>query len=227
MRRIDDCIAEIDWSLVEERSQQLGLLRQRFESATTYFGKLKAVGAYWKHYEERIIDHAKKSPRSWFTSYPLDWNLFFTPIEREAWMSIRSKGGVILYPQYPVLNFQVDFGNPYLKIALEVDGKAFHNPQRDYERDARLKDIGWKVYRVTGSEMVKRDYKDFSDFTESEAGWYYDGYDDVRNWYLKTGDGVIEAIKAIHFSNIERNRETDRFLSLCDLTLYSHCKFPH
>lgn len=226
MENYKDYCHKIDWEAVHDRASHLGLLRQRFGSATTYFEKLNAISQYWQYYEPKIIELAKKSSFNWFTSYPIDWNLIFTPIEREAWMSIRTKGGIIMYPQYPVLNFHVDFGNPYLKIALEIDGKAFHDAERDYQRDFQLKEIGWKVYRIPGDEMVRRNYKDFSDFTESEAGWEYDGYEDIQDWILNTGDGVIEAIKAIHFIKSARDEETRYFLDFCEMTLMKHSYFP-
>ena len=217
----------VDISDVWEYANRVWDFRDSFNAATNYLQRLKVIANYWKSYELEIISKAQRNLRLWHSSYPIDWNLIFSPIESEAWMSIRCKGGVVLYPQWPVLNYHVDFGNPLLKIALELDGKEYHDRDKDYDRDMRLKEIGWKVYRIPGHEMVRRNYKDFSDFFESEAGWEFDGYEDIRDWILNTGDGVIEAIKAIHFSQLEVTSENSSFLGMCELTLQKHCLVDH
>lgn len=86
--------------------------------------------------------------------YWWDGLIEMTPIERSTWCDIRSSGAVF-YPQYPVLKYFVDFGNPILKIAIECDGKYFHDPVKDKKRDEELKNIGWTVYRFTGSDCLK------------------------------------------------------------------------
>lgn len=78
-----------------------------------------------------------------------DWLNLFTPIEMAAWVEIRG-AGLSMWPQFPVGRFFVDFGNPVAKIALECDGKAFHDPKKDAERDQTLNDMGWVVIRAPG-----------------------------------------------------------------------------
>ena len=74
----------------------------------------------------------------------------FTPIENWLWADIRECGAV-LWPQYPILNFFVDFANPVAKVAIECDGAAYHlDKAKDEARDKRLQDAGWTVYRITG-----------------------------------------------------------------------------
>lgn len=83
--------------------------------------------------------------------YKADWMSIFTPIERALWHDIRSRGAV-LYPQFPVGPYFVDFGHPIAKVAIECDGKH-HLLQRDEDAD-RQEDIearGWSVYRISGS----------------------------------------------------------------------------
>lgn len=76
--------------------------------------------------------------------------IIFTPIENWLWADIRECGAVF-YPQYPVFNFFVDFANPVAKVAIECDGAAFHlDKAKDAERDKRLTDAGWTVYRISG-----------------------------------------------------------------------------
>lgn len=191
-----------------------------FESAETYIDKLKALRLYYILNEEKIISCSKKCLYRWYDSYTVDWSLIFTPIEQFAWNSIRCKGRIVLYPQYPVLGYFIDFANPYLKIGLELDGKKYHNKDSDTKRDYELKQIGWRIYRVSGSEMNNNDYNDFSDFGSDEY-CHDDKYTEIKNWIINTGDGVIEAIKQVHFYG--RECYEDWFTKLCYDTLETHC----
>lgn len=85
-----------------------------------------------------------------------------SPIEHGMWCDIRC-AGVVMYPQFPILNMFVDFANPKLKIAIECDGKEWHDPIKDAKRDARLSAIGWTVYRFTGSECKKSGHEEEDD----------------------------------------------------------------
>lgn len=169
-----------------------------YEYAQTYFEKLRILKGFYLHNHDAIIAEAKKCKNRFFIAYPIDWMCLFTPIEKTAWCTIRSKGRIVLYPQYPVLNFHIDFANPYLKIGLELDGKAFHDKAKDTIRDQWLADEGWTIIRITGSEMEKTYFKDFTDCYEE-----YMSEDETRHhvnkWILGTGDGVIEAIKRVYF----------------------------
>lgn len=78
-----------------------------------------------------------------------DWLAIFTPIEAAAWIDIRG-AGLPLWPQLPVGPFFVDFGNPIKKVALECDGRQWHNPTKDALRDAKLLEMGWVLYRAPG-----------------------------------------------------------------------------
>ena len=54
--------------------------------------------------------------------------------------------------------YKVDIGNPMLKVAIEVDGKAHSYrsvQQSDLKRTERLKEVGWKVFRFTNAEITK------------------------------------------------------------------------
>lgn len=203
---------------------ELGDFRDDFATANGYLNKLKAIARYWRKLEPEIIEYSRPNPKRWFRTYPIDWSQLFTPIEQDAWISIRRKGQVVLYPQYPVLNYHVDFGNPLLKIALEIDGENFHQDKvKDHQRDQLLKQAGWTVFRVTGKEMWRTDYKDFSDFADG-ADWYEDGYDYIQDWIMSSGDGVIEAIRCVYF--IRPDIASDRissFVRFCYKTLHQHC----
>lgn len=86
--------------------------------------------------------------------YELGLYDFLTPIEVYLWEEIRTYG-LPFYMQYPVGRRFVDFGDPVKKIALEADGKAYHTPEGDAEKNAALAEHGWMVFRFTGSEIYK------------------------------------------------------------------------
>lgn len=78
--------------------------------------------------------------------------IFLTPIEQWLWHDIRAVDAV-LYPQFPIGQFFVDFANPVAKVAIECDGRAFHiDKEKDSQRDAELRSAGWHVYRISDSD---------------------------------------------------------------------------
>ena len=80
--------------------------------------------------------------------------IFLTPIELALWHDIRAENAV-MYPQYPVGPFFVDFGNPAAKVAIECDGKRWHiDKKKDAARDRELNLMGWTVYRITGRDCI-------------------------------------------------------------------------
>lgn len=84
--------------------------------------------------------------------YEVQWLKVFTPIEYALWHDIRAADAV-LYPQYPVGRFFVDFANPVAKVAIECDGAAYHtDKQKDATRQREIERMGWSMYRLTGRE---------------------------------------------------------------------------
>lgn len=55
---------------------------------------------------------------------------------------------------------EVDFAYPQLLIAVEVDGWEVHGTPRamqlDFERQANIEDLGWRVLRFTWRDVVRR-----------------------------------------------------------------------
>ena len=53
---------------------------------------------------------------------------------------------------------EIDFADPELKIAIEVDGRAFHSDHRSFERDRERQNMlvirGWIVLRFTWERLV-------------------------------------------------------------------------
>lgn len=223
-------IIENNWDEISKYWKAEFQLEEEYARATNYFQKLDALAKYYNTLHPEIMQGHEKSPSKFYTSYPIDWSRIFTPIESMAWHSIRTKGRVVLYPQYPALNYHLDFANPGYKIVLELDGKNFHKRDRDFIRDLELKQNGWTVYRITGAEMHINDYKDWFDIEEEGITEQDDKIECIKDWILNSGDGVIEAIKQVHFEKISLYRWDDEeydpvwaaFYDACHETLYKH-----
>jgi len=143
--------------------------------------------------------------------YFMDWIGIFTPIEKVAWDIIRYYG-IPVYPQFPVLNYFIDFANPNYKIGIELDGKDFHDKDKDIIRDNKLCDSGWRIFRISGSEMMR----------QREVG--------TTEWRMNTGDGVLSAINIFYFKNeqyVYNNYMQDIYAALdkhrlIDFSIYKH-----
>jgi very-short-patch-repair endonuclease len=130
-------------------------LRARFNAITAHYDSVRHCFA---HSNEWDIDaYAWTAPGT---------GIDLTPIEFALWHDIRLEN-VVMYPQFPVGRFFVDFGNPVARVAIECDGARWHTDhQKDRERDAELAKRGWSVYRITG-----RDCFTDTEETEDEDGW--------------------------------------------------------
>lgn len=106
-----------------------------------------------KHNYRRKQEMVDAGLDDWFRSDPYEiarWPTLFTPIESSLWFDIRA-WGLDLWPQLPVGRFFVDFGNPVARIAVECDGKQFHQDvAKDAARDQELGEMGWDVVRIPG-----------------------------------------------------------------------------
>ena len=133
----------------------------------------------------------------------------FSPIEDMTWNAIRC-AGIPLYPQIPVLNYFIDFGNPILRVGLEVDGANWHQDvSRDRKRDAWIAREGWHIYRCTGKEVHRVIEIDLDDVATPA---------DIEAFYLTTVEGVLRAIGYVY--GIRPMREELR--DLCYRTLNEH-----
>ena len=108
------------------------------------------IKAFYRSAAKEIL----AEPNGWgIDPYEVDWTHLFTPIEAAIWHEIRHYG-VVMYPQLPVGPYFVDFGNPHAKVAIECDGKLYHDPAKDEIRDHHLADRGWRVYRISGRDCL-------------------------------------------------------------------------
>lgn len=129
--------------------------------------------------------------------YFADWMAVFTPIERLVWSDIRNSN-CWMVPQYPVLNYFLDFADPYRKIGLEADGKDWHNTEKDTKRDEKLHELGWRIFRVTGKETMPTDH------LEKSVSLHHDGKEEeaqelLDEWYQVTSEGVVSAIADFYY----------------------------
>lgn len=107
------------------------------------------IVAHYAHYAPIIL--ARRRDEWAVDPYCRDNGMVsMTPIEALLWGDLR-EANAIVYPKYPVGRYFVDFANPVVKVAIECDGKAFHQDWRkDAARQDAIEDMGWSVYRIAG-----------------------------------------------------------------------------
>ncbi|MGK5049507.1 endonuclease domain-containing protein [Janthinobacterium sp. GB4P2] len=142
----------------------------------------------------------------------------FSPIESNVWGDIRGLG-LPFYPQVPALNYFLDFANPFLKIGIECDGKAWHDSEKDRVRDSHLADAGWMIFRLEGHECM-REVDINGDEGDGDDGV---SLDDVRRYFMSTSEGVLAAIRERYFGG-RSQRSRDQFF--VDATLFEHMSTP-
>lgn len=174
---------------------------------------------YFRHEYKRelpaIMEASRRHKVGRISPYFIDWVRYFTPIEEIAWGSIRYCG-LPVYPQFPVLNYFVDFANPYYKIGIELDGKEWHDAVKDPKRDARLAEQGWLIFRITGRECYLK-YETPCELFERDAS-EDKKQEAIEHWLLNTCDGVITSINNIFFRD-----DPDAYGGLCRQSVEAHC----
>lgn len=161
----------------------------RLSSGLTVGERFRRIKHNYKIYQQ-LVDAGLASWMDTAQYEVGDWLPIFTPIEAAAWHDIRANG-LPLWPQLPVGRFFVDFGNPVAKIALECDGKQWHDPIKDEARDRILADMGWTVYRAEGWRCL-RAMPTPDDFHEWES-WRKDEF--MARKGRETMKGLIDDIK--------------------------------
>lgn len=120
-----------------------------------------------RDFYREMLPLIEASPKNDWAADPYAWSevIRMTHIEEWLWADIR-QADVILYPQFPVGRFFVDFANPRAKVAIECDGRAYHlDKAKDAARDAELASMGWRVYRITGSDC----FREFNEETRAPS----------------------------------------------------------
>lgn len=77
-----------------------------------------------------------------------------SPPEEIAWDVLKSYRTFLL-PQFPVKKYFVDFANPFLKIAIEIDGKKWHQDvEKDMVRQRDIEQDGWRFLRFSAIDAM-------------------------------------------------------------------------
>jgi hypothetical protein len=172
---------------------------QRSEEAGERARKAAKGGALSEHFaaiRELYEINQDAIARGEYDPYIVDWTLFFTPIETDAWYAIRYYG-VPFYPQYPVDRYFLDFGDPVRKIGLELDGKQWHDKAKDAARDDVLWNLGWRIFRVTGREahVILPSPADLRERGVSDSELEFR----TRQWVFDSVDGVVAALANFYY----------------------------
>jgi len=172
----------------------LGKIVSAYERTKSQSERWSIIRQYYEFIQSEIDD----SPiHRWaIDPYQISFDRDYSPIEKAAWDALRIYS-VPMYPQYPILNYFADFAHPKLKLILELDGKQWHNAEKDAKRDARIVERGWKVYRVTGAECYRilPEPWELREDELSDDEWVQK----TRDWFTRTVDGVIYSLKMRYF----------------------------
>lgn len=161
-------------------------LRDDYNNAKTITEEFNIIRSVYNIYSPLI-----KSGNN-ITIKLLNWR--FSPIEIEAYNHIRCLRGLNVYPQYPVDKFFIDFACPVRKIAIELDGKEFHDRSKDRKRDEKLDSLGWKVFRIEGFRCFSSLYFDFDNPYE-----YAEVDSNNKKWFSESLEGILTAISITYF----------------------------
>lgn len=182
------------------------------EKITDKWGVLRYA---YQQVNSEIIEASKEHIRGWVDPYFVNWLKDASPIEYRAWGDIRGRG-TPLYPQYPLFNYFIDFANPYLKVGVELDGKQWHDAEKDQARDEFLATAGWHIYRITGAEANKTieipQYPEDYDYDEEKLEDIY------RDYFMNSCEGITRAIDIIYFEGYNPLGSKD----VCYQTLNKH-----
>ncbi len=191
-----------------------GILKEKYSQLKKITDKWGFIRQIYMEYMPEIIESAESRIRGKIDPYFIDWVLDFSPIEEAAWTCIRARG-VPLYPQFPLFNFFIDFANPYHRIGLEMDGKDYHDSDKDTERDNFLAEYGWRVFRIPGHETMTKFKLPIELEEQGITGESKER--EIENWMMNSCDGVVSAIDIIYFKGQQKE-----FMDLSYRSLYKH-----
>lgn len=192
-------------------------LIEAYQSAKDKPAEWNAIRRFYEFIQPEI-DQARFD--RWVFDYEVGFDRRFTPIEKDVWDCLRIYS-VVAYPQYPVLNYFLDFANPKLKIAIEADGKQWHDAAKDAARDERLASLGWKVFRLTGAEC-RRCWQSPEDVEQDDSLSDEEQRRSIRRWYCETAEGLVSALHYRYFA--ERDVDAHRHGDFMQETLSRHCE---
>lgn len=133
------------------RSQHASLLDSialdfhgRYTEARDWQSKLSVIQAAYNYYLPSILAAARRG--CFINPNIVPWK--FSRVADNVWCQIRALG-LPFYPKFPILNYFVDFADPIHRIVIELEGKKVHDKQKAAIRENRLRNEGWKIYKIT------------------------------------------------------------------------------
>lgn len=177
----------------EQRSQ---------EDMFAYYSLLNEFYSAIRLYEkgEQLADPLKWpiDPYYYQSAFMFGWS--FYDLEKKAWDTILSSR-LCFFPQWselsgyekdPFRHYYLDFANPWLKLAIEIDGKQHNQPKakkKDIERDKRLRSLGYTVYRIPSSALHVKEIR-----RDQESRHYNEDpcVDDVYDGLLDEAYGEVD-----------------------------------
>ena len=168
---------------------------------TNYLERLDEIRMhYYIHHQDIVSSY----PKSACYGFPIRTIKDVTPIEFNVLGTIK-ECNLPLLPQYPVLNYFVDFGDPIKKIAIEVDGVRYHTDKvKDNKRQSEIEALGWTFYRITGTKT----YEIMEDFYQRITGCIYGetAYAELIEFYerykYQNSDCLIHYIDYKHYTKV-------------------------
>lgn len=147
-------------------------------------------------------DIVSQKKRLYFKAYNTPIWKFMNEVEQDFYQQLRSIGGLSLYPLYFVHGFFIDFANPFLKIGVEIDGKQFHDTDKDRERDEILDSDGWVIFRISAKDVLKNQLY-LSDLDEKFPN-YSDRYaqEALKDFFKNYCTGLIYALRFRYYDKI-------------------------
>jgi hypothetical protein len=133
-------------------------------------------------------------PKFWDDPY-FYWPFHFSWAEEKFWNHLRTKW-ILMFPEFPVWKYFIDFACPMKKIGVEIDWKEFHQDiKKDKERQKYLESEGWKIHRLTWSDVYYADKEPDYDSCEDEEeyAWLLREYERRNYEYIELLKELREA----------------------------------
>lgn len=125
--------------------------------------------------------------------FGFDFYKELSPPEEMAWDVLKNYKTFLL-PQFPVKRYFVDFANPFLKIAIEIDGKKWHQDgEKDRVRQSDMEQDGWRFLRFSAIDAMTSK----EDAFEREFGIPFEEGE------MMPKDEFIEMWQSLRFKNFE------------------------
>jgi very-short-patch-repair endonuclease len=145
-------VTELGLTIVEAAVRQRGgakimdsALQRRIELRALWHAHLRNKGRYGSPAARRLLQAADDGARS--------------EAERLLIRLLRAAKITGWRANYPVAGYHVDVGFPKRKVAIEVDGLAFHSDSEDFHHDRKRQNAialaGWQVLRFTWLDLTE------------------------------------------------------------------------